>query len=127
MSLGSILKRTFTWWNGQTFGTQLFTWRKGEKVGEDKQGNIFYRNADDSKRWVIFNGEIEASRIDPEWHGGLHRTWDEPPTTRPMVHRPWEKAHEPNHTGTAQAYAPAGSIRRAAPVATKDYDAWQPE
>ena len=67
MSLGSILKRIFTWWNGQTVGTQLFTWRKGQKVGEDRQGNIFYRTADDSKRWVIYNGEVEASRIDPEW------------------------------------------------------------
>jgi NADH:ubiquinone oxidoreductase subunit len=127
MSLGSIFKRIFTWWNGQTVGTQLFTWRKGQKVGEDRQGNIFYRTADDSKRWVIYNGEVEASRIDPEWHGWLHRIWDAPPSERPLVHRPCEKEHEPNHTGTAMAYAPKGSIRRAAPADMKDYDAWQPE
>ncbi len=36
-----FLLRLLTWWNGQTLGTQLFTWRQGEKVGEDDQGNVF--------------------------------------------------------------------------------------
>jgi NADH:ubiquinone oxidoreductase subunit len=121
------LKRAFVWWDGQTLNTQIFTWRKGAKVGEDAQGNIFYRNADDSRRWVIFNGEAEASRIAPEWHGWLHRTWDEPPTDKPLVRKAWEKPHLPNLTGTAQAYAPAGSIRRAEPAPRSDYEAWRPE
>lgn len=119
--------RIFTWWQGQTLNTQLFTWRKGEKVGEDPQGNIYYRNADDSKRWVIFNGEAEASRVNPEWHGWLHRTWDEPPTERPFVHKAWEKPHLANQTGTTAAYAPAGSIRHADPAPRSDYEAWTPE
>ena len=59
MGLLNIIKRLLTWWDGQTIGTQLFTWRKGVKVGEDSQGNIFYKTRDDSRRWVIFNGEIE--------------------------------------------------------------------
>ncbi|MDO9061381.1 MAG: NADH:ubiquinone oxidoreductase subunit NDUFA12, partial [Bradyrhizobium sp.] len=25
--------KLFTWWSGQTFGTQLWTWRFGELVG----------------------------------------------------------------------------------------------
>ena len=29
-----FLTRFFTWWNGQTFGTQLWTWLYGEPVGE---------------------------------------------------------------------------------------------
>ena len=28
--------RFFTWWNGQTFGTQLWTWLYGEAVGQDR-------------------------------------------------------------------------------------------
>lgn len=124
--LNSIL-RVFTWWNGQTLNTQFFTWRKGVKVGQDGQGNVFYRNADDSKRWVIFNGEVEASRIDPEWHGWLHRTWAEPPTAKPLVRKAWEKPHQENLTGTALAYVPAGSLRRTSPVERKDYEAWSPE
>ena len=100
---------------------------KGVKVGEDEQGNIYYRNRDDSKRWVIFNGESEATRVSPDWHGWLHQTFDEPPTERPMVHKDWEKPHQENLTGTALAYAPAGSIRRANPVERRDYEAWTPE
>ena len=127
MGLGNTIKRIFTWWDGQTFGTQLWTWRKGQKVGDDSQGNIFYRNVDDSKRWVIFNGPIEASRIDPEWHGWLHRTWNETPTDKPLTHKSWEKPHQENLTGTAKAYAPAGSLRQSAPAARADYEAWTPE
>jgi NADH:ubiquinone oxidoreductase subunit len=127
MGIISKVLSAFTWWNGQTLNTQFFTWRKGEKVGEDPQGNIYYRNADDSKRWVIFNGEIEASRINPDWHGWLHRTYDEPPTDKPMVHKVWEKPHQENLTGTALAYAPSGSIRREHPADRGDYEAWVPE
>lgn len=127
MGILNTLLRSVTWWNGQTLNTQLFTWRKGVRVGDDSQGNIFYRNADDSRRWVIYNGEAEASRVDPEWHGWLHRTWDEPPTDRPLPRKAWEKPHLPNLTGTAQAYAPAGSIRRSAPADRGDYEAWTPE
>jgi len=127
MGLGTFVKRIFTWWDGQTIGTQLFTWRRGEKVGEDEQGNLFYRNHDDSRRWVIYNGEMEASRVSPDWHGWLHRTWDEPPTEKPLAHKVWEKPHQENLTGTALAYAPAGSIRRADPAPRKDYEAWTPE
>lgn len=125
--MASYLNRIFTWWNGQTIGTQIFTARKGNKVGEDAQGNVFYRNADDSKRWVIFNGDIEASRIDPEWHGWLHRTWNDAPTDKPVVHKPWEQPHLPNLTGSPLAHAPAGSIRRSEPEARRDYEAWSPD
>ena len=38
-----FLTRFFTWWNGQTFGTQLWTWLYGEFVGEDEFGNRYYR------------------------------------------------------------------------------------
>ena len=122
-----FLKRIFAWWDGQTIGTQLYTWRKGRLVGEDEQGNRFYQTADGKRRWVIYNGEVEASRISPDWHGWLHGTFDEPPTRAPLQHKPWEKPHHPNLTGTPAAYAPPGSMRRPQPVIRKDYEAWQPE
>ena len=122
-----FLKRLVTWWNGQTLGTQLFTARRGIKVGEDDQGNIYYETRDGKRRWVIYNGEAEASRVSPEWHGWLHHTWNDPPTKSPLKHKAWEKPHQENLTGTLAAYAPPGSIRRPAPVARADYEAWQPE
>ena len=127
MGLLNTIFRALTWWERATLNTQLFTWRKGVKVGEDAQGNTYYRTKDDSRRWVMFNGEMEASRVGPEWHGWLHRTWDEPPTDKPLVRKEWEKPHVENLTGTAMAYAPAGSLRRAEPKDRGDYEAWSPE
>lgn len=123
----NILIRALTWWNGQTLNTALWTRRHGIKVGEDEQGNIFYHNKDDSRRWVIFNGEVEASRISPDWHGWLHRTFDEIPSQKPLAHKPWEQPHQENLTGSAAAYVPAGSLNRAQPVDRSDYEAWSPE
>ncbi|MBV7378031.1 NADH:ubiquinone oxidoreductase subunit NDUFA12 [Maritimibacter dapengensis] len=116
-----------TWWHDETLGTRIYTWRKGVKVGEDEQGNVFYRNKDDSKRWVCYAGEPEASRIAPDWHGWLHRTFDDNPAEAPLPHKDWEKPHVDNLTGTALAYVPPGSIRREKPVERSDYEAWQPE
>jgi NADH:ubiquinone oxidoreductase subunit len=127
MGLLNTMLRAVTWWNGQTLNTQLWTWRNGVKVGEDSQGNVFYENKDKSRRWVIYNGEAEASRIDPDWHGWLHHTWDATPKELPLQHKPWEKPHLENLTGTQRAYAPKGSIRRSEPAARSDYEAWTPE
>ncbi|OCX64594.1 NADH dehydrogenase [Thioclava sp. SK-1] len=121
------LLQILTWWNGQTLGTRFWTSRNGVKVGSDEQGNIFYQTKDTKRRWVIYNGESQASRVTPDWHGWLHHTYDEPPTTAPMAHKSWEKPHEENLTGTPAAYVPAGSLHRAQPVARSDYEAWQPE
>ena len=43
--------------------------------------------------------------------------------------KPWQKPHEPNKTGTSQAYRPDGSILTPAkrPHGTGDYQAWRPE
>ncbi|HHI71535.1 MAG TPA: NADH:ubiquinone oxidoreductase subunit NDUFA12 [Rhodobacteraceae bacterium] len=122
-----FILRMLTWYHGQTLGTQIFTWRKGVKVGEDEFGNIYYQTRDGKKRWVWYKDAPEASEIPPDWHGWLHFTWDEPPTKAPLQHKPWEKPHHENLTGTPMAYVPAGSLRRPDPVERRDYEAWQPE
>lgn len=124
--LNSVL-RAVTWWNGQTLNTQFWTWRKGKKVGEDAEGNIFYQSIKGDRRWVIYNGEAEASRVSPEWHGWLHHTYKDAPTKAPLKRKTWEKEHQENLTGTPLAYAPAGSIRRSEPADRRDYEAWSPE
>jgi NADH:ubiquinone oxidoreductase subunit len=127
MGLLNTILRAFTWWNGQTLNTQIYTWRKGRRVGEDEQGNVFYESRDGKRRWVIFNGEAEASRVSPDWHGWLHHTWNEPPTKAPLAHRAWEMPHRMNQTGSDAAYAPPGSLLRGQPAPRQDYEAWQPE
>jgi NADH:ubiquinone oxidoreductase subunit len=131
-----FLLKIFTWWNGQTFGTQLWTWRFGEAVGEDEQGNRYFRTKggkiDPSlgfeRRWVVYNGLAEASRVPPSWHGWLHHTVDVAPTEENYTPHEWEKPHIPNLTGTPAAYRPPGSTLASGrrPKATGDYQPWTP-
>ena len=109
-----FLKRLLTWWNSQTLGTQIFTARRGVKVGEDAQGNLYYRTADDKKRWVIYNGEMEASRVNADWHGWLHFTWDQTPAEAPLKKKAWEKPFLPPRSDfwSTQARAPDLQARR---------------
>lgn len=123
----SFLKRLATWWDGYSVGTALFTRRHGVKVGEDEAGNRYYRNADDTRRWVLYTGQNDASRVGPEWYGWLHHTFALPPTEDPFPRKPWEKPHHPNLTGTEGAYFRPGSIRRADVTPRSDYEAWTPE
>lgn len=97
------------------------------KVGEDEQGNIYYTTRDEKRRWVIFNGEAEASRVNADWHGWLHHTYKETPLSNPLIHKNWEKPHQENLTGTISAYIPDGSLKSTETKKRTDYEAWKPE
>jgi NADH:ubiquinone oxidoreductase subunit len=122
----NFLLRLLTWWHGSTLGTQLHTWRRGVAVGEDVLGNTYYQSRDGKRRWVIFNGPPEASRVPPEWHGWLHHTFAETPLVSPLPRQPWELPPQENLTGTPLAYAPTGSLRSLDPARRRDYEAWRP-
>ncbi len=124
----SIFPEFFAWWTGNTIGTRLFTWRKGEFVGRDEIGNRYYRERGGSRRWVVYRDLAEASKVPPDWHGWLHHTVDEPPTAEHYQPKPWQKPHRPNMTGSPDAYRPRGStlVPGDRPPATGDYDAWRP-
>ncbi|WP_333587555.1 NADH:ubiquinone oxidoreductase subunit NDUFA12 [Phenylobacterium sp.] len=132
-----MLKAIFTWWNGATMGARFHIGRRGVLVGQDDYGNRYYEAKDDrdaydagrKRRWVIFSGYAEASKVPAEWHGWLHYTFDEPPTVAPLLRKPWEKDHRPNLTGTVHAYRPQGSLARGGErqKATGDYLPWTPE
>jgi len=61
----AFIRRMFGWWYGATIGTVVYSFFKGEKVGEDVQGNIYYQGKKGRKRWVIYKTDIEASKIPP--------------------------------------------------------------
>lgn len=127
---GQILFEIFGWWHGQTLSTRLFTARRGVRVGEDEAGNVYYTDKDKKKRWVLYNGPVDASAIPPGWHGWIHHRTDIVPTEADYAPRDWQKPHQANLTGTAAAYRPEGSILNptaARPRVTGDYDAWSPE
>lgn len=124
-----LFQEIFTWWNGQTMGTRLMTARQGVRVGEDEFGNCYYESRDGKRRWVIYDGEVNASKVPASWHGWLHHTFAEPPTKEPLPVKSWEKQHIPNMTGTPDAYRPKGSLHGPGErsKATGDYEAWSPE
>ena len=75
----------FTWWTGATWGTMVGLLGK-ERVGEDELGNVYYRGGKDTngnpRRWVIYSGANDASRIPPEWFSWLHHQIDDVPDLR---------------------------------------------
>src|SRR5216683_1057162 len=81
----------------------------GERVGVRGFFGEFDPALGFERRWVLYNGLAEASKVGPDWHGWLHHTFDLPPTEETVTPRPWWKPHRPNLTGTPDAYRPSGS------------------
>jgi len=124
----NFLKRVFCWWHDSTIGTLWDTFLHGKNVGIDEGGNKYFTCKNNKRRWVIYNGEIEASRIPPEWHAWLHRLVQYPPNVAPLKKQTWEKDHIPNLTGSPDSYFPHDNKmgKRGRPAFTGDYEAWIP-
>ena len=84
-----FLKIIFTWWNGQTIGTFLNTLFFGKLVGIDDSKNKYYVDNND-RRWVIFNSEVEATKIPPEWHAWIHHLIKEIPNKDEFSKYGWQ-------------------------------------
>ena len=80
------------------------------------------------RRWVIYDGANDASRVPAEWHGWLHGAGEDVPESHLPPPRIWEADYSPNATGSAQAYLPSGALERGGrrARATGDYEAWTP-
>ncbi len=124
-----FIKAIFTWWNDKTIGTAWYTFKYGTPVGTDDQGNKYYCERKGTRRWVIYNGYPDSSRVPPEWHRWLHYTSDTPPSGDSSPAHSWEKDHKPNQTGTAGAFFPPGSLMDGGSGAGEsgNYEAWRPE
>ncbi|MSO85077.1 MAG: NADH:ubiquinone oxidoreductase subunit NDUFA12 [Rhodospirillales bacterium] len=117
-----------------TLGTLIYTLFRGERIGTDEFGNRYYRarrarRHGRERRWVIYRGDAEASKVPSEWHAWLHHTVDAPLTQHAAEGKSWQKSHLPNLTGTAAAYRPGGHEfqgGRRQPT-TADYEPWRPK
>lgn len=114
--------------------TRLQSFFFGIEQGHDEFGNRYYRARHTpkgvrEKRWVIYSGEPEASKVPPDWHIWLHHTAAQPLNSQDQFHKSWQKPHQQNMTGTAQAYYPPGHVLEGGQrrKATGDFQAWQPE
>ena len=130
MIVKSLLKYLFTWWNGSTVGTNLYTFLKGKKVGEDHFGNSYYESKDKRNRWCIYSNQSEASRIGPEWNSWLRFISVSSPENSDTSYE-WQKVFDGNLTGIEGAYKPvigrASSIKEDLDSYESDYQAWKPE
>ena len=116
----TVFKQIFTWWNHQTFGTRLQIFFLGKLVGEDKNGNKYYESKS-GRRWIIYNGEIDASKIPNEWYSWIHFTKNKIEDSHDLEKYQWQKPHKSNQTGTENSYHPNkdnGQIK-------KKYKSWK--
>jgi len=117
-----------------TIGTLIHTWLHGKRVGVDEYGNRYYeatgrvKTGERRKRWVIYHGAPEPSKVPAYWHGWLHYTSDVVPDSAAAKRYRWQKPHQPNLTGTKHRYLPKGHLQGQAQRAacTADYQAWTP-
>ena len=125
-----VLGKIFTWWNGATVGTAIFTRRNGCEVGRDDAGNVYFEGKKDkSRRWVIYSGDNDGSRVPPNWQLWLRGTIDELPEKALPPVRQFQKPPQHNLTGTMAAYRPDGALGsgRVRPASTGDYTPWKPD
>ena len=106
----TVLKKIFTWWNQDTFGTRLKTIFFGKLVGSDELGNKYYESKN-GKRWVIYADSIDASKIPVEWYSWMHFTPNKIENTHELNKFEWQKPHQPNRTGSNEAYSPKGNAK----------------
>ena len=108
--------------------TWLLTKIRGQLIGTDAYGNKYYQDnrvRDNGKyrRWVVYFGNVEASKVPPQWHAWLHYVVDMPP--EPTNSYAWEKPHQRNLTGTKFAHRPSKWVKSGG-IDVADYEAWKP-
>ncbi len=106
-------------------GTLIYTKIFGLLVGKDSFGNSYYTsksNRSKKKRWVIYNGVGDASKVPPQWHGWLHFSCDEV-----SGECSFQKDHAPNTTGTKTCYRKEDSIDTIDSQRLHSCKTWQPK
>ena len=116
----TIIKEIFTWWNHQTLGTRITIFLFGKLVGKDDLGNKYYQTKK-GKRFIIYNGEVDASKIPNEWYSWIHFTPNKIEKKHDLEKYEWQKPHQPNLTGTESAYYP----NKNKDVIQKKYKSWK--
>ncbi|MHC0449484.1 MAG: NADH-ubiquinone oxidoreductase subunit NDUFA12 family protein [Candidatus Lariskella arthropodorum] len=117
--------------------TVLYTKFFGTRVGSDEFGNVYYERSDEKnffgrkKRWVMYSGIVEPTKVPSAWFAWLHHQRDAVPDFKEygVKRSKGKKTHIPNLTGTQNAYYPPGygvAPNRREKVSA-DYEAWEPD
>ncbi len=105
--------------------------RNGEEVGRDEAGNVYFRHRKDpARRWVIYDGSNDSSRVPPGWNAWLRGTIDDlPEKSLPLAPqiRTGSGAQPDRYHGRLSALADRLPRKGIRPASTGDYEAWKPE
>ena len=95
------------------------------KVGIDSFCNKYYesKNGTIKKRFVIYNGIEETSRVPAIWHSWLHYTTNDIPSENANIKTAWQKTHLPNLTGTKFNYS---ALQYKNKYCKNHYESWNP-
>ncbi len=102
------------------------------KIGIDEFGNSYFEQKSSpsisikKKRFVIYRGQVEASKIPSQWHRWLHYTCDEVPVNINTHKNSWQKIHLPNLTGTTYQHSPINTETKKRKAVSCDYESWKP-
>ncbi len=116
----TVFKQIFIWWNHQTIGTRIYTFLFGKFIGKDEYGNKYYQSKK-GRRWVIYNGEVEATKIPNEWYSWIHFTNNKIENLHNIKKYVWQKPHTSNRTGSKDAYRPDKKSNKI----QKKYKSWK--
>ncbi|MDC0864690.1 NADH-ubiquinone oxidoreductase subunit NDUFA12 family protein [Rickettsiaceae bacterium] len=88
---------------------KLFIRLFSKMIGKDQFGNrYFISRAKDylgrNKRFVIYNGIEDGSKVPAMWHSWLHYLSSKTPEKEGGRAYSWQKKHMPNVTGTKYAH-----------------------
>ena len=83
-----------------------------KKIAQDHYGNEYYLSHKKDylgrkKRYIIYNGLCESTKIPPMWHAWLHYMIDDTPDKIDKFD--WQIDYRPNLSGTNFAYDPSKS------------------
>jgi len=92
------------------------------KVGSDEFGNQYFQSKNKKRRFVIYKGSPEATKIPSEWRVWIHHQCDDVPSHFKIKKYFWQKMYLPNLTGTQLAYSPKKDQER-----KSAYEAWTPK
>ncbi len=103
-------------------GSLLYTYFWGRQIGVDLNDNRYYiqHKKHSYKRWVIYNGIVDPSKIPVSWHIWLHSDCETIPRDPPEIQTP---AHfSAKHTTKCTT-----SIANIPSSALECYQSWSPD
>ena len=98
-----------------------------KQVGADQFGNKYFvgtnkNSLGKNKRYVIYNGIADGSKVPPMWHAWLHYLSSNIPLNADTAPYIWQQEHVQNLTGTKYAYNPNSNCAK-----LSVYSRWSPD